>query len=133
LPVPLGGTTPMKVLQVDTPWNCLILSLVNTGAIKGRKFMRGLPDDWVTFSGGQILFEPSAWWNDEYTIWRDMLREDQWGFMGRIPAKRLVPDTPVNPLAFRRINEVQRIGIKHRQTGRPFDSPRGRAPARVAT
>ena len=133
-----GNVNNPVLPNADVPWNALMCNLVNTSLLKGRKFFRPIPDDYIDFGGvlqpGSLRFTPDEEFVKRFNNFKTELNSFPWVFPARIPVKQTKPTAevpnppkiPLNPKLFRKIQDVQTVRILNRQTGRPFDSPVGR-------
>lgn len=115
--------------QTDRPYSALLARLTATlpGVRPTFRWIRGVPDGLIQ----QIASDPSGFiqngdWDRAWNPFALEMQNLTWGWFGK--NKAVIPPVGV----FTAIKKIQITKAVRRDTGRPFDLPRGRQPNRAA-
>lgn len=127
------GTTSLDNGTSDMAWNAVHYRVVGPNlAANSNRHLRGIPDDFIKFDPGSrsASFKPQGGWFAAWQAYALELVNGGWGWF-HVTKVKLAGGGTVYTLTFKDISNARLMNVSHRQTGRPFDSPRGRKWARV--
>lgn len=125
---PARGDQKFKKAEGPTeiPHVCALVRIEGGDKYRRSLFLRGLGD--TDIDG--LNFEPNGAWADAFFLFASKLLKDEWGM--KVADKDVVQPAPPAPAIakFQNFTNVRLRKLGRRDTGRPFDLFRGRAPKR---